>query len=339
VLNCSWNIVKNEYIENKFRYLINCGVNVVVAAGNSGLPIENVTPASMPEALTIGSYGPNFEPSNFSNYTNPSIISNTPNFVNNGQLDGWAPGEQIWVAGLNEQYGYCSGTSISAAIHSGVLAYNLTDLLFDNFNQPRIFQKSPIWLLSGISLNRKRLMDLSDPKYVNSANRISTLVNKLEQEDQIIDYFEFHTKVGVESVLGQIYNPQTTKNVEIIDPLPEGYGFISSGQIVGQSATINSTHQMFNSLIRITDSNDVVRDVTVVIAIVSSEFDITQVPSDDPILQINFSLLSCQQAWDQGGNYCPDGLTYACLRNCTGVGCDNSACGKPAGRYNCACMY
>jgi len=340
ILNCSWGVSKNEYIENKFRQLISKGIIVVASAGNSGLPIESITPAAMPEALTIGSYGPNFEPSDFSNYTNPTIISNTSNFVNSGHLDGWTPGEEIWAAGLNEQYGYCSGTSISAGIHSGVLAYNLADALLDNLNLHGVFQNMPISILSGVSLRRNGLMDLSDPKYINSVNRVSTLINKFEYEDEILDYFELRTTVGVEKILGQIYNPQTTKTVEIINTLPEGLTFISSGQIAGKVSSINGTYQLSNSLIRITDINDVSRDVTVVIAIISPDFDATQVPVDDPILEINFSNnYTCDQVSDFfGGAYCPDGVTYFCFNDCIMVGCGRETCAK-AGRRACYCYY
>jgi hypothetical protein len=181
-------------------------------------------------------------------------------------------------------------------------------------------------------------MDLSDSKYINSKNRISTLINNHVYPDTILDYYEFHTKVGVEKILGQVYNPQTTKNVEIIDPLPEGFRFISSGQIAGRANTINGTHQLFNSLIRITDSNDIVRDVTVVIAIISPEFDAASVPPDDPVLQINFSYLYCSS---NSSTICPPGTNFGnCINDCGAVGCNQPTCAKPsASRQDCWCSF
>jgi len=289
VLNCSWNISKNEYVENKLRYLITQGISIVVAAGNSGLPIENVTPASMPEVLTIGSYGPDFEPSNFSNYSAPSIITNTTGFVNTGQLDGWAPGEQIWIATLGGGYGYANGTSLSAAIHSCVLAYNITDTLLENYNRPEFFKGPSVMELISISLAR-RLMDLSDPKYISSSDRVSTLANRyFIDEGSLTDYYETHLIAGETKILGRVFNPQITKSVEIIDPLPDGLIFISSGQIAGCPRPINGSHQLFKSSIRVTNIHNEVMEVTIVIAILSPDFDISQVPADDPVLQINFS--------------------------------------------------
>lgn len=338
ILNCSWHINKNLYIENKIRTLISQGIFVVAAAGNSGVPIENVTPASMPEVLTIGSYGPNFEPSNFSNYSNPSVINNTANEVNSGQLDGWAPGEQIWVAALNGGYGYCSGTSISAGIHSCVLAYNIADRLFSDYTQPEIIQNASVPLLSALSLRRKGLMDLSDPKYVSSANCISTLYNIGIMDTVEIDHFEFNIIVGYYKGFGQIYNPQNTKTVEIINPLPNGFYFIPSGNIVGTAGQITGDYQIFNSLIRITDINDVTRDVTVIIAILSNEFDITQVPADDPILQINLDAASCS-----GDSICPNGILtgIVCTDDCATVfltTCVSTTCKTPTTRKNCYCV-
>jgi hypothetical protein len=334
ILNCSWHIAKNSYIESKFLKLISQGISVVASAGNSGVPIETVTPASMPEVLTIGSYGLNFEPSDFSNYSNSSVISNTANTVNSGQLNGWAPGEQIWVAALDGSYGYCSGTSISAAIHSCVLAYNTSDILLGGNTKPGVFQPGSIFQLSEISMLRRGLMDLSDPKYANSTNRISTLINKLLHESIDLDYYEFHTYVGSNKIIGQIYNPQITKHVEIINPLPPGFYIMTSGQIGGIADSISSSYQIFNSLVRITDTNDVVRDTTLVIAILSPEFDKTQVPAGDPILQINLDAANCSN-----NSACPTGILtgISCTNDCTSTPCNSSTCKTPATRKNCTC--
>jgi subtilisin family serine protease len=337
VLNCSWHIDKNQYIENKIRTLINQGIFVVAAAGNSGVPIENVTPASMPEVITMGSYGPNFEPSDFSNYSEPSVISNTANEVNSGRLDGWAPGEKIWVALLNEGYGYSAGTSISTGIHSGVLAYNLADRLFSDHTLPDFTQNASVSLLSGISLRRKGLMDLSDPKYAGSANCVSTLVNRTVLDANELDHYEMSVKIGVLKGLTQIYNPTTTKTVEIIEPLPDGFYFIPSGNINGIANSVVGNYQIFNSLIRITNINDETRDVTVVIAILSDDFDKTQISADDPILQINLDDFNCST-----DAFCPGISTgIACFDDCEnyfpGQTCKSFGCKTPAGRKSCYC--
>lgn len=131
VVNLSWGMTKNEYIDAKINYLRKQGLFVVAAAGNSGVPINNVTPASIPSVLTVGAYNQSLTPCDFSNYTGDSIISVTNGITNTGALDIWAPGEQIWAAGLNGTYGYVSGTSVAAAITSGAIIYNFSRYVDD----------------------------------------------------------------------------------------------------------------------------------------------------------------------------------------------------------------
>lgn len=286
VLNCSWHIDKNEYIENKIRNLIMQGIAVVVAAGNSGVPIANVTPASMPEVLTIGSYGLDFNPSNFSNYSNPSIISNTANSVNSGQLDGWAPGEQIWVAALDGGYAYCSGTSISAAVNSCVLAYNISDMLLsENDSCKVIFPNLSILTMSIWTLSRENLLELSDSKYIDSKNRITTLLNNLNYGDNLLDYYELKIKVGERKTL-KLFEPRDTKHIEIIGTLPDGFSIVSSGHIIANPISITENYQIFDFQLRVTDLNDSTKTVNVIFGIINSNFDESQLPLHNPILKM-----------------------------------------------------
>ena len=125
IVNMSWGIDKNEYIESKIRAMIDLGLIFVAAAGNSGIPISDVTPAGMSEVLTIGSINTNLEPSDFSNYTGSSSISLTSGETNYSPgLDYWAPGEYILAANKNGGYNHIAGTSAAAAIFSATAAYS-----------------------------------------------------------------------------------------------------------------------------------------------------------------------------------------------------------------------
>lgn len=189
VVNLSWGIPRNDYINAKVQVLMDQGMFVVAAAGNSGVPIGDVTPASIRDVLTIGSYSQQLTPCDFSDYTGETITSLTTNEVNNGALDGWAPGEQIWVAGLNGTYGFVAGTSASAAIASGAIAYNFSKYtsdehstsIFTNFVDSAKFIKTWKPTISnaaenftpyyGLAISKPNMLDLSDPKYSSSINR------------------------------------------------------------------------------------------------------------------------------------------------------------------------
>jgi len=175
VVNMSWAIPKNEYVNNKIQHMINQGMYVVAAAGNNGTPITDVTPASIPDVLTIGSFGQDLTPSAFSNYTGGSDISYTANDVNYGALDGWAPGEQIWAANKNGGYGYIAGTSASSAIASAAIAYNVdASLTNGGMLDDRAVITNSLSLYNSIGVGREDLLDLSDPLYDNSVNKCVT---------------------------------------------------------------------------------------------------------------------------------------------------------------------
>lgn len=124
IMNLSWSIAKNAYVESKIQHLIDIGLFAVVSAGNSGKPISDVTPASMVEAITVGSFGKELKASDFSDYTG-SDVSLSEGQTNYGALDLFAPGETIRVAKLDGTYGYAAGTSIAAAITSAVATLNI----------------------------------------------------------------------------------------------------------------------------------------------------------------------------------------------------------------------
>ena len=129
IVNLSWGINKDEYVEAKIKSMIDLGLVFVVAAGNSGIPIENVTPAGITEVLTVGSINTNLEPSDFSDYTGSSSISLTNNETNYAPgLDYWAPGEHILAANKSGGFSLTAGTSAAAAICSATLIYNFAKL-------------------------------------------------------------------------------------------------------------------------------------------------------------------------------------------------------------------
>ena len=120
IVNCSWGVSRNAYLDSKFQALIDAGVTVVAAAGNSGISVEEVTPAGIDACLTVGASDKYDIPAGFNN-----ISPNDSGLVSAGglSLDLFAPGDEVMVAhpaGAKQQYGIASGTSFSAPLVAGV---------------------------------------------------------------------------------------------------------------------------------------------------------------------------------------------------------------------------
>jgi hypothetical protein len=292
VINCSWTISKNLYIEQKMRELIRQGMYIICSAGNNGHAIGNVTPASMEESITIGSYSKDLVPSDFSNYSNPSVIANTDGSVNTGQLDGWGPGEQIWVATLGGGYGYASGTSMAAAVTSCAFAYNVSNYITEDSAQIHLWKYVDKQIVSARCLARPGLLYLStDEKYLDSINRMATIENDVDPSKPQFNmrpYYEFAVTEGSNFGPIGLFDVRKIKNVELITPLPDGF-FITRFGAIGckEVIVVSNEFDIHNIKINVTDLNDVVTEVNVKLALVNKNYDKKQITSiDDPTLNI-----------------------------------------------------
>lgn len=303
VINCSWTISKNTFIESKFQILHEMGLVIIAAAGNSGVPIEDVTPASMNCALTIGSFNSDLEPSNFSNYTN-SATSLTQNSTNHGALDGWAPGENIYVAYLNDSYNYVAGTSIATAIQSAVVAYNLeTYSLSDARKIPHNE------FVAQSSLSRFNLLDLSDPKYNNSKNAISTMHTEVADVSNNT-YTTLAMAVSNTNFAARICDPRAYKRLEILGTLPAGLTVNNTALFGGMAQTVSEvTIQEVN--MKLIDNND-------------QEF---------PFL---FKILTVPNDWEVGDPTNDPTLDLMLQGACTALSCSNPSCFNNCGAYLCS---
>lgn len=173
IVNMSWSIDKNEYIDSKIATLKAAGAHCVVAAGNSGKPIADVTPASIEECYVVGAYNQDFKPCDFSNYTALDLVT-SPDQTNYGKLDIWAPGENIMAATLDGTTRMVAGTSIAAAIHSAALAYNFSYLVADPNTSVFPTTLNAIQWAQRFTSDKRGLIDLSDPKYAGSVNYLTT---------------------------------------------------------------------------------------------------------------------------------------------------------------------
>lgn len=342
VLNCSWAIEKNAWVEYKLRETIDKGVYVVASAGNSGHPIENVTPASMPEVLTIGSYNQDLKPSDFSDYSN-SLISVTNTATNYGMLDGWAPGEKIWCAGISNDsaYGFSGGTSLSAAIVSSVIAYNLSDYVRpDGTLLPPIdslYLMGPEGMRTGF-LQRKDLLDLSDPKYATSANVIATFRTSLDRISQLPpDEFDAPIRVGERKDIAKICIPKLTKSLELLDPLPPNFEVTHVGTLLGypseeQGPSNGETYVQHTVRFKRISIDDIEETVTARIYILSPNYQPTDLP-EDHVVNIKLQVGGCG---DQGyTNSC----SFQTNPPCSPVNCIFVCCDPKGGFQLCICLF
>jgi len=343
VLNCSWIIAKNEWVEHKMRILADEGVFIMAAAGNQGTSIEDVTPASMMEALTIGAYNQNLLPCNFSNYTGGSIISvSGEDAVNHGELDGWAPGENIYAAGLNGQYGFVAGTSIATAISSAILASNLSWHLSGNGQILPGYQGTVVsTAVPGSNtylMGRPQLLDLSDPKYANSVNLIATLKDRNTMPvQQSTDEHILAARAGETQILQRVFEPVMTKQIQFITPLPENFSMMPDGRIFS-SPTLdqgpNSNEQYVKhtaSFIR-TNLDDTTETVNLVVYILSSNFDPSNIQPEDQELNI---ILQAPGSCSGFPSFCSQAASpVQCQDSCSSFCCGSTS---TKGSFACDC--
>ena len=253
VVNLSWVIAKNPYVETKIQKLIDNNIAVVCSAGNSGTPIPDVTPASMFDVITVGAYNQEFEPCDFSNYT-ASGITVTAGSVNYGEIDVWSPGINIKAANLDGSYHIVSGTSIAAAIHSASLAFVYGAELSGD-NPEFILSTSRIQNLITTAqpkkyagCYRKNVLTLTGV-YSSSVNRISTIFSKPE----ILNRYIFDltaTNVLGDAVDVMLFLKLYVTSYSMTKPLPTGLQLIDghlSGSIDPSYLSDGEDYKIFTS--------------------------------------------------------------------------------------------
>jgi subtilisin family serine protease len=334
IVNLSWSVSKNSFIESKIQCLINAGIMIVAASGNSGVPIADVTPASMADVFTIGSYSENFLPSDFSNYSN-SAISCTLNLNNFGSLDSWAPGENIYAATPgNNGFSAVSGTSISAAIYSGSIAYTMSQFLLSTGELPISYKTTNGTNIPNFqtisSFDRNGLLDLSDPKYSSSVNKICTYT-ELDSQTIIDPVNRLSTPLKVvANVNSPVYKklifPAIVKSYEILGELPSGV--VVDGNFINiniKNEPISTQHvDEYITPIRY-DLRDNSASITrnIIVVLVGSEFDANSLSEDDPILDLVLALNCFNQPQDG-----------ACGRHT----CSGSSSCQSVGAKKCGCV-
>lgn len=312
IVNCSWVIDKNEWVEHKIQLMLDRGIWIICAAGNNGTPIQNVTPASMAEAFVVGSYNKDLQPSDFSNYSNDHLQT-TQNIVNTGRLDGWAPGENIYVAvptNLGGGFALTGGTSMSAGIASAVCAYNMdenlhVDGLINNEIEDFVIAGPDANIM--IICGRRDILEMDEVKYANSINAIATLFDKSGLTDiPAPDTCEQVVRVGQRKVTCRAYNPTYDKEFVWTTPIPsfinlKNDGFISSKPLASDGPVNGESYKLYTLTGTRTTREDVVESVTINLYVLSELMQPSDLPEDHVI---NILL--------QAGN-CADNITTSCV--------------------------
>jgi hypothetical protein len=288
IVNCSWTIDKNPLIESKIQHMINSGMLFVCAAGNSGMPIDNTTPASMADVLTVGAYNSDFQPCSFSNYTGTSATVLTQGDTNHGALDGWAPGQDIYVAIPGGGYGNASGTSMAAGVLSAVLAYNLSWHL----PEFRTAMPSNFFMTSG-SLSRRGLLNLSDPKYAQSVNRIATFFYRIAPSQT---YSVFSRAVEGSPRILNMFSPHYVEKIEYDVELPDGLKISNTGRLYGIAPLIVDSYIDYQHTViplRVSFRNGSVQNYDLEIFTYRNGLVPSELAQDDPVLNLKLQAGNC----------------------------------------------
>ena len=332
VVNMSWSIPKNDYIESKIQALINKNILVICSAGNNGQPIANVTPASMPDPVTVGAYNKEFYPCDFSNYTGPSAIQNAAQATNWGSIDVWAPGEMILAAMLDGGYQYIAGTSVAAAIESAVIAYAFGE--FYNSDDPPADWKTyeTLRAFHMDTLASKMGMLVLEGNYAECVNRTAVMISQVNNEATYESRFQpivVRAKSG-EPFLQKAFHLKYTDRFETIGQfIPQGVT-IDNGWIKGTVwIEPDKDYEIFNYELK--HYNDelgftAIQNVQIIVA--QPTLDLSTYPEDHPDLPLLVTL-----EWGPG---CGGSPTYGTGWGICGGGCSG---GQICGDWWWACAY
>lgn len=119
VVNCSWTIPRSKILDTKIKELQDSNFVVVAAAGNTITDANELSPVGLDTVIGVGASDP-FD----------RVISWGPNAGSNWgtDVDIFAPGISVNTLRLDGTIAESSGTSLAAAITSGVIAQYIKDL-------------------------------------------------------------------------------------------------------------------------------------------------------------------------------------------------------------------
>jgi hypothetical protein len=178
IFNASWTVDENVWLEAKFRQLLEAGVTVICAAGNTGIDVDTLTPAGMPDVLTVGATDRYDIPAGFNNIA-PTDSGLTTSY---GQrLDIFAPGDNVALAARAGGYMISAGTSVAAGYVSGAAA-QLAALFENEIPNPLLFTKI-------IETSTKDAILLDDDRFSANQNKLIHLIGTKDVQANSLDLY------------------------------------------------------------------------------------------------------------------------------------------------------
>lgn len=178
IFNASWTVDENVWLEAKFRQLLDAGVTVICAAGNTGIDVDTLTPAGMPDVITVGATDRYDIPAGFNNIA-PTDSGLTTSY---GQrLDIFAPGDNVALADKDGGYMISSGTSVAAGYVSGA-AGQMAALFENELPNPLLFTKI-------LESSTKDAILFDDDRFSDNQNRIVHLIGTQDVQANSLDLY------------------------------------------------------------------------------------------------------------------------------------------------------
>jgi hypothetical protein len=266
----------------------------------------------MARVVTVGAYNQSFTPASFSNYSGE--LSTTPNDTNHGlsELSGWAPGVDIRVASINGGTITASGTSLSAAIVTACIAYN-GDYYY--LGEELVYTASSYPISNVLkSFGKQNILDLTDPKYVGSNNKIAVFYNSPSKDQitatELINFITYQIYPNVFSAV-QLMPSNFIRSVTVIGDMPAGLS-LSNGWIIGTITDDVQEQYEVNLVASYEFTTGEIASSSILIKVSTSS---DAVPPIDKTIDVTLQLGGCN--WD--GFFCSNTSSPLCS-TCTNCG-------------------
>jgi len=189
VINMSWGVARSAWLDSKVQSLLDAGASVIAAAGNSGISVEDVSPAGLDTVITVGAIDKYDIPAGFNNISPSDSGLTTSTGLS---LDLFAPGDNVMIADGKVSNGYVisSGTSFAAPLVAGVA------LEIASMNDRPIYYSE----MKNVILNTatKNALLFEDDRFSENQNRLVFLITtdplSAYKNDEFVSYLGVHNE-------------------------------------------------------------------------------------------------------------------------------------------------